>query len=58
MEYHLIWGVVGAWIGFALGVLAMAVFGASGADTLPAPPACAYPEGGCLATLEPAKPAS
>ena len=57
MEYLLIGGVFGAWIGFALGVLAMAVFGAAGADTLPTPPACAYPEGGCLATRESAKPA-
>jgi len=48
MEYILVAGVIGALIGFSLGVLAMVFLVASRADELPTPPACTYPHRECL----------
>ena len=51
MEYVLA-GVVGALLGFFLGVLAMVFLVASHADELPTQRACAYPKNECLAAQQ------
>jgi hypothetical protein len=52
MEYVLVTGVVGAIIGFFLGVLAMVFLVASRADELPTPRTCGYPHRECLVAQE------
>jgi hypothetical protein len=48
MEYVLVAGVVGAFIGFFLGMLAMVFLVASHTDEQPMPRACGYPHHECL----------
>jgi hypothetical protein len=55
MEYLLIAGGVGVFTGFSLGVLVMALIGASDPDKLPTPPACGYPHRECLVAQKFAK---